>query len=102
MVATIGLQSSRVVGVASEHLVAQGKAIEGHHHRDAHLLAVGAMIARIAARCACGFAAAWPQACSSLRRLWIGVKAWSLTAIAIKGAILLRAIRLTFPINARE
>jgi hypothetical protein len=37
------------MGVAGEHFVAQRKAIEGHHKRDAHLLAVGAMIARIAA-----------------------------------------------------
>src|SRR6202043_192320 len=43
------LQGSRVVGVASEHLVAQWKAVEGHDQCDAYLLAVGAMIAGIAA-----------------------------------------------------
>src|SRR6202048_3183570 len=43
------LQGSRVVGVAGENLVAQGKAVEGHYQRDTHLLAVGTMIARIAA-----------------------------------------------------
>jgi len=37
------------VGIAGEHFVAQGKAVEGHHQRDAHLLAIGAMIAGIAA-----------------------------------------------------
>ncbi len=37
------------MGIAGEHLVAQGKAVEGHDQRDAHLLAVGAMIARVAA-----------------------------------------------------
>ena len=31
------LQGSRVVGVAGEHLVAQGKAVEGHDKRDADL-----------------------------------------------------------------
>ena len=39
------LQGPRVVGVAGEHLVAQRKAVEGHHQRDAHLLAVGPVIA---------------------------------------------------------
>jgi hypothetical protein len=34
--------------IAGEHLVAQRKAIEGHHKRDAHLLAVWAMVAGIA------------------------------------------------------
>ena len=43
------LQGLRVVGVAGEHLVAQGKAVEGHDKRDAHLLAVGPMIAGVAA-----------------------------------------------------
>jgi hypothetical protein len=43
------LQGPRVVGVAGEHLVAQRKTVEGHDQRDAHLLAVGTMIARIAA-----------------------------------------------------
>ena len=37
------------MGVASEHLVAQWKAVEGHDQCDAYLLAVGAMIAGIAA-----------------------------------------------------
>jgi hypothetical protein len=37
------------MGVAGEHLVAQRKAIEGHHERNADLLAVGAMVARVAA-----------------------------------------------------
>ncbi len=49
MVATIVCKVRRVVGVAGENLVAQGKAVEGHHQRDAHLLAVGAMIAGITA-----------------------------------------------------
>jgi hypothetical protein len=35
--------------VAGEHFVAQRKAIEGDHQRDAHLLAIGAVIARVAA-----------------------------------------------------
>ena len=43
------LQGARIVGVAGEHLVAQRKAVEGHHQRDAHLLAVGTVIARVAA-----------------------------------------------------
>ena len=51
MVADDRLQGPRIVGVAGEHLVAQGKAVEGHDQRDAHLLAVGPMIARIAALC---------------------------------------------------
>ena len=42
------LQSAGVVRVAGENLVAQGEAVEGHDQRDADLLAVGAMIARIA------------------------------------------------------
>src|SRR3974377_1234279 len=37
--------------VAGEHLVAQGKAVKGHDKGNADLLAVGAMIARIAALC---------------------------------------------------
>jgi hypothetical protein len=37
------------MSIAGEHLVAQGKAVEGHDQRDADLLAVGTMIARIAA-----------------------------------------------------
>jgi len=37
------------VGVAGEYFVAQRKAVEGHDERDAHLLAVGAMITGIAA-----------------------------------------------------
>ena len=37
------------MGIAGEHLVDQWKAVEGHDQRDAHLLAVGTMIARIAA-----------------------------------------------------
>ena len=37
------------MGVAGEHLVAERKAVEGHDQGDAHLLAVGAMIAGIAA-----------------------------------------------------
>jgi hypothetical protein len=43
------LQGPRVVGVAGEHLVAQGKAVEGHDQRDAHLLAIRPMIPRVAA-----------------------------------------------------
>ena len=43
------LQGSRVVGIAGEYFVAQGKAVEGHDQRDAYLLAVGAMITGIAA-----------------------------------------------------
>jgi hypothetical protein len=43
------LQGPRIVGVAGEHLVAQRKAVEGHDKGDAHLLAVQAMIAGIAA-----------------------------------------------------
>ena len=43
------LQGARIVGVAGEHLVAERKAVEGHHQRDAYLLAVGAMVARVAA-----------------------------------------------------
>ena len=43
------LQGPRIMGIAGEHLVAQGKAVEGHDQRDADLLAVGAMIARVAA-----------------------------------------------------
>ena len=43
------LQGPRIVGVAGEHLVAQREAVEGHHQGDAHLLAVGAVIAGIAA-----------------------------------------------------
>ena len=49
MVATIVCRVREFVGVAGEHLVAQGKAVEGHDQRDAHLLAVGPMIARVAA-----------------------------------------------------
>jgi len=37
------------VGVAGEHLVAQWKAVEGHDERDAHLLAIGPVIPRVAA-----------------------------------------------------
>ena len=37
------------MGVAGEYFVAQRKAVEGHDESDAHLLAVGAMIAGIAA-----------------------------------------------------
>jgi hypothetical protein len=37
------------MGIAGEHLVAQWKAVEGHDQRDAHLLVVGTMIARIPA-----------------------------------------------------
>jgi hypothetical protein len=35
--------------IASEHLVAQRKAVEGHNKRDQDLLAIGPMIARVAA-----------------------------------------------------
>ena len=49
MVATIVCKVLRIVGIAGEHLVAQGKAVKGHDQGDAHLLAVGAMIAGIAA-----------------------------------------------------
>ena len=37
------------MGVAGEHFVAQREAIEGDHQSDAHLFAVGAVIARVAA-----------------------------------------------------
>jgi hypothetical protein len=37
------------MSIAGEHLIAQGKAVKGHDKRDAHLLAVRAMIARITA-----------------------------------------------------
>ena len=37
------------MGVAGEHLIAQREAVERHDKRDAHLRAVGAMIAEIAA-----------------------------------------------------
>ena len=37
------------MGVAGEHLIAERKAVKGHDKGDAHLLAVGAMIAGIAA-----------------------------------------------------
>jgi hypothetical protein len=43
------LQGLGVVGVAGEHLIAEREAVEGHDKRNAHLCAVGAMIARIAA-----------------------------------------------------
>ena len=43
------LQGLGIMGVAGEHLVAQGKAVEGHDQRDEDLLAVGTMIAGIAA-----------------------------------------------------
>jgi hypothetical protein len=43
------LQCSRIVDVAREDLVAQRKPVEGHHQSDAHLLAVGAMIAGVTA-----------------------------------------------------
>ena len=39
------------MGIAGEHFVAQGKAVEGHDESDAHLLAVGPMVARVAALC---------------------------------------------------
>ena len=44
-----GLHRSAVVGVAGEHLVAQREAVEGHHQGDADLLAVGPVIAAVAA-----------------------------------------------------
>ena len=37
------------MGVARKHFVAQREAIEGDHQGDAHLLAIGAVIARVAA-----------------------------------------------------
>ena len=43
------LQGLRIVGVTGEHLIAERKAVEGHDQRDADLLAVGAVIAGIAA-----------------------------------------------------
>ena len=43
------LQGPRVMGVAGEHLVAQGKAVKSHDESNADLLAVGAMVAGIAA-----------------------------------------------------
>jgi hypothetical protein len=45
------LQGLRIVGVAREHLIAEREAIEGHDQRDAHLLAIGAVVAGIAALC---------------------------------------------------
>jgi len=36
------------VGIAGEHLVAQGKAVKGDDKRDQDLLAVGTMVARVA------------------------------------------------------
>jgi hypothetical protein len=44
-----GLHGLGVVRVAGEHLVAQREAVEGHHQSDADLLAVGAVIAAVAA-----------------------------------------------------
>jgi hypothetical protein len=44
-----GLHGLGVVGVAGEHLVAQREAVEGHHQGDADLLAVGPVIAAVAA-----------------------------------------------------
>ena len=43
------LQRARVVHVAGKHFVAEREAIEAHHQRDAHLFAVGPVIARVAA-----------------------------------------------------
>jgi hypothetical protein len=48
MVATI-VCKVRESWVLPAHLVAKWKAVEGHDQRDAHLLAVGTMIARIPA-----------------------------------------------------
>src|SRR5262245_23471284 len=45
------LQRLRIVGVTSEHLVTQREAVEGHNESDEYLLAIGAMIARVAALC---------------------------------------------------
>ena len=49
IVSTICLHGRGVMGVAGEHFVAQREAIEGDHQSDAHLLAVGTVIARVAA-----------------------------------------------------
>src|SRR5208282_20821 len=43
------LQGPRIVGVAGEDLIAEGEAVKRHHQSNAHLRAVGAMIAGIAA-----------------------------------------------------
>src|SRR5215471_18854817 len=43
------LQCARIVGIAGEHLIAQREAIKRYHERNAHLLAVGTVIAGIAA-----------------------------------------------------
>jgi hypothetical protein len=43
------LQGARVVGVAGEYLVAQRKAVKSDDNGNAYLLAVGPVIARIAA-----------------------------------------------------
>lgn len=44
-----GLQRAAVVGIAGEHLVAQREAVEGHHQGDADLLAIGPVVAAVAA-----------------------------------------------------
>ena len=43
------LQGPRIMGIAGEDFVAQGVAVAGDHQPDQHLLAVGPMIARVAA-----------------------------------------------------
>jgi hypothetical protein len=37
------------MGIAGKHFVTQRKTIKAHDQRDAHLLAIGAVIARVAA-----------------------------------------------------
>ena len=59
IVSTIVLQGGGIMRVAGKHFVAQRKPIEGDHQRDTHLLAIGAVIARVAAlrvRVGCRFA----------------------------------------------
>jgi hypothetical protein len=43
------LQCPRVMGSAGKHLVAEGKTVKGDDKRDQDLLAIGPMIARVAA-----------------------------------------------------
>jgi hypothetical protein len=39
------LQRGRIMGIAGKHFVTQRKAIKAHDQRDAHLFAIGAVIA---------------------------------------------------------
>src|SRR6516165_12170826 len=45
------LQCLRIMGITGKDLIAQREAVKRHHQRDAHLLAVRAMIAGVAALC---------------------------------------------------